>query len=272
VPFVSGISALLIQNNRTGFEIKQILMDNAEDLGFDVNAQGAGLVKAYAAFTYNLTYSVSVENETTGAETGSIEVLPGEAVFCNFTVENLGESSDTFRIYAGGIPEEWINVPASVTMNAREIVNGRALITIPADLAIVENSSYNLTIYVIGKSRDWESVAVTVLASEQSKKNYLLTEVRNLKAEIELNINSSGNSNKPVNASANTTLIDPKFGREIIKKLDNAADSINKNDSVKAGEILTEISSDLNEARGGKLLYYFAGYLIAKIEDIRNKI
>jgi hypothetical protein len=269
VPFVSGISALLIQNNRTGFEIKQILMDNAEDLGFDVNAQGAGLVDAYAAFTYNFTGNVSGKNETTKIEIGGVEVPPGNSVIYNFTVENLGETPDTFGIYSEGVPSGWVNIPAALTVDARKAVSGRAVITIPDNLAITENASYNLTIYAVGRSRDKETGSVTVLATKQSVKNYAVNEIRNLKTEIGLYINAPKGLNESGECVNEYGINGQKFGEEITKKLDKAADSINKDEPLKAGEILTEISNELSKEKGRKISNEFAEYLIAKIEDMK---
>ena len=60
-----------------------------------------------------------------------------------------------------------------MVVNAYETITETAVITIPGDMALVENKNYHFTVYVIGRSRDKETIPFTVLATEQSKKSYV---------------------------------------------------------------------------------------------------
>ena len=119
----------------------------------------------------------------------NINVLPGERILYKFTIENIGETKDTFRIFTDGVPEEWLTILYSITVNAGETTTDYAEIAIPNDLALIENVTYNFTIYIIGKSRDKKTISFTIQPTKDSIKNYL----KKNEIENEPGVNTSDN-------------------------------------------------------------------------------
>ena len=90
-PHVAGAAALLLsEEDLTPAEVKNITTYTAEDLGFDENSQGAGLLDAYAAYqqvAQENTTENNTKNETAGNQAPVIESLGVDTVETNGSVE-----------------------------------------------------------------------------------------------------------------------------------------------------------------------------------------
>lgn len=190
-PHVAGVAALLVQ--ATGAEpllIKESLRKTALDLGHGPNKSGAGFIQPAAALEHLRQSMVMVQQE----------VFPGEVAYYDFTLYNLSNVDDRFRLThwlddngtryraQSTLPPRSIRAEGGSRIPSGETAVARTQVAVPEDWAGMEDAIYlfhlEATSLASRHARDEERATLKVKATKRSMARYVGDETADLREEI----------------------------------------------------------------------------------------